>query len=193
MDVRRWTTGGQLASELPLQQKDCRCQWLYSPGTGFWAKVQLFPGLLASAPIITCCAWWWALFNWPLLPLWVFEEAGSTGGIWSLSPRPASRTPYCSRGEGPWESTMALGFIGCEEHERFILRFLCCLREHFHFSTPALSPSFESVFQGRAPSRHASRGCDWIHWKLPSQDLLWDVKGLETRLEGVSPSTLQIL
>lgn len=36
------------------------------------------------------------------------------------------------------KATMALGFIRCEKHERFILRFLCCLREHFHFSTPAL-------------------------------------------------------
>ena len=61
--VGRWVAGGQhgpLQSELcevqtkatfvaALLQKDHRYQWLYSHGTGFWVKGQLFSGLLATA------------------------------------------------------------------------------------------------------------------------------------------------
>lgn len=143
--------------------------------------------------IITCPAWWWALFNWSLLLLPEYLRKLGVLEAYEASPRTASYTLCLSREEGAWESTMALGFIGCEERERFILGFLCSLCKQFFFFAAALSPSFEAVFQGRAPSRRALRGYDWIHWKLPSQDLVWDVKGLETRLKEVSPSTLQIL
>lgn len=102
------------------------------------------------------------------------ECLGKLGAVetYEASPRTASHTPYLSRGEGVWESIMALDFIGCEEHERFILGVLCSLCEHFYFFTVALPPNFEAFCQGRVPSRCALRGCDWIHCKLPSQDLL---------------------
>lgn len=136
MDMRMWTRGEQLASELPLLQQDCRCQWLYSHGTGFWVQVQHFPACISL--IVTCCAWWWLSWSLLLLP----EYLRKLGALktYEASPRTASHTPYLSWGEGAWENTMAFGFIGCEEHERFILGFLCSLCEYFF--TAALSPSW---------------------------------------------------
>lgn len=192
-----WTwEGGQQEGSLHL---NCHSYSKIVSVSGCTAMAQVSePKCTVSWPacislIITCHAWWQALLNWSLLLLPDYLRKLGALEVYETSPRTASHIPYISTGEGAWESTMDLGFIGCEEHERCVLGFLCSLYVHFYFFTSALSPSFEPVLQGRAPSRCALRGCDWIHWKLPSQGMLWDVKGSKCRLKGVSPSTLQIL
>lgn len=120
----------------------------------------------------------------------LYEYLRKLGALeaYEASPMIASHTLYLTRGEGAGESTVALGFICCEEHERFILGFLCSLCEHFF--TAALSHSFFPVFQGRAPSRRALRGSNSLKTALP---------GLAMRCQRVrnqaerSPSILQIL
>lgn len=136
-------TGGQLVpveSNLPavqtkatfmaaLSQKGHRCRWLYNCGTGFWIKGQLFPGLLATAP---CNYHVQHLVTGPVL---LGSGPAPWASIWGkpaaleayqASPGTAAPAPHPSRGEGAWESPVALGSIGCEEGERFIWIWVFC-------------------------------------------------------------------
>lgn len=139
MDMRRWTTGEQLASELPLLQKIVGVSGCTAMAQASESKCSCFLACL-HLPNVTCCGWWW--FSWSLLLLPEYLRKLGALKAYEASSKTASHTPYLSRGQGAWESTMAFGFIGCEEHERFILGFLCSLCEYFYFFTAALSPSW---------------------------------------------------
>lgn len=112
-----------------LLQKVRRRQRVCSHGTFFWVKVQFFPGLLAAA---LCNCHIQCLVTGPVQLASGTAPWASIWGSWECwrHTKPHQGLlpvrPILLGGEGARESTMALGFSGCEEGGRFIWMWVFC-------------------------------------------------------------------